>query len=268
MKEGEIVPEAGPEVLTSYSETGGVGKTTTAVSIAATAAIHDDKRVVLIDLDPRAAASKWFNVEPKEPGLHIGAILGDEDPEGWAEELAVASGWHPNLRVITSDRNLSLREKDNTDGLETRLRASLVGIQADLVVIDSPNRQGGPLIISALHAADKVIYAASPTQDGVDGVAGARKTINQYRRNMERLGVDPGLEEVGIVVGNVSEVVMSRVAKAAIDDLRDTGMLLEPIIPARTIVQEARLTGDWYGSFRKGDPVVKAYTDIMRKVVR
>lgn len=255
------------QVISSYSEAGGVGKTTLAVSLAMTAAVAG-KNVVLIDLDPRGAATKWLDAAPKGDGLHAGAILGNEDPEGWAEDLAVPTAWHERFRVIPGDRNLSLREKDSTDGLETRLKASLAGLRADVVVIDSPNRQGGPLIISALHASDTVVYASSPTQDGVDGVMGARKTINQYRRNMERLGVDPNITEVGVVVGNVSEVVMSRVAKNAIEELRETGMLLTPIVPARTIVQESRTVGQWVGAFRKGEPVVAAYTDIMRKVVR
>lgn len=79
--------------------------------------------------------------------MHVGAILGDENPEGWAEDLAVPSGWHPNLRVIPSARNVSNREADRADHAELRLKTSLTGLQADVVVIDCPNRQGGPVSV-------------------------------------------------------------------------------------------------------------------------
>lgn len=58
-----------------YSESGGVSKTTTAVSIAMIAA-ERALRTLLVDLDPRAASTKWLNVEPSEEGLHVGATLG------------------------------------------------------------------------------------------------------------------------------------------------------------------------------------------------
>ena len=97
---------ASMQTIMVYSESGGATKTTTAVSLAAIAA-SQKRRVVLIDLDPRAASTKWFGIEPKEAGLHIGAILGDTDPVGWAEEIAVQTGWFPTLRVIPSARNVS-----------------------------------------------------------------------------------------------------------------------------------------------------------------
>ena len=77
--------------LMVYSEAGGVAKTTTAVSLAMSWA-EQGRQVVLIDLDPRAAATKWVDVEPTEPGLHIGAVIGNPDPTGWIQDLAVPSG--------------------------------------------------------------------------------------------------------------------------------------------------------------------------------
>lgn len=250
-----------------YSESGGVSKTTTAVSLAMLAA-REGKKTLLIDLDPRAAATKWVDVEPVGEGLHTGAILADEDPEGWAEQLAVPTSFSPNLRMIPAGRTLSNREKDSSDGIELRLKRSLIGADVDVVVIDCPNRQGGPLTISAFHAADGVIYAAAPTQDGVDGVTGSRKSVTTFRRNMEIIGSNKTLDELGVVLGNVAETIMSRVAKNSIDELDETGLLLRPIVPARAIVQESRTVGQWYGDFRKGEPVVSAYRQILKEVIR
>lgn len=255
------------QTLMVYSEAGGVTKTTTAVSIAAVAAASG-RKVVLIDLDPRAAATRWFNVEPKAEGLHVGAILADTDPEGWVEELAVPSGWFPELRVVPSARSLSNREADNSDHLEVRLRVALEGLDADLVVIDCANRQGGPLTQSALNAADTVVYAATATSDGVDGFLGAQTTVQRFMKNRERLGAPVNLVEAGVVVGGVKTTIMSRAATASIEQLEESGLLLYPLIPERAIVQEVRLAGEWYGEYRKGLPIVEAYEEIVRKVVR
>ena len=190
------------QTLMVYSESGGVTKTTTAVSLAMVAAT-EGREVVLVDLDPRAASTKWLGVQPSAEGMHVGAILGDENPEGWAEDLAVPSGWHSNLRVIPSARNVSNREADRADHAELRLKISLTGLPADVVVIDCPNRQGGPLTLSALNAADTVVYAATATSDGIDGVEGARRTVAQFRRHRQQLGAPNTLTEAGIVVGGV-----------------------------------------------------------------
>lgn len=250
-----------------YSESGGVSKTTTAVSLAMVSA-QQGKRVLLVDLDPRAASTKWLDVEPSAEGLHVGAILGDDDPQGWAEDLAVRTAWSENLRVVPSSRSVSNREADRADHAELRLRTALEGVAADLIVIDCPNRQGGPLTLSALNAADTVVYAATASGDGVDGVAGARRTVQQFRHSRERIGAPVNLTEAGIVVGAVRETIMSRPAVASIEELRETGMLLTPLIPERAILQEVRLTGEWYGNYRKGAPVLDAYNAIVKQVIR
>jgi chromosome partitioning protein len=50
--------------------------------------------------------------------------------------------------------------------------------------------------------------------------------------------------------------------------LRDTGLLLTPLVPDRAIVPEVRLAGDWYGKYRKGQPVLDAYESLVDQVIR
>ena len=178
------------------------------------------------------------------------------------------AGGPPNLRVIPSARNVSNREADRADHAELRLKIFLTGLSADVVVIDCPNRQGGPLTLSALNAADTVVYAATATSDGIDGVDGARRTVAQFRRHRQQLGAPDTLTEAGIVVGGVKETIMSRAAVASLEELRATGLFLEPLIPDRAIVQEVRISGEWYGQYRKGARVLDAYTAIAKKVLR
>lgn len=250
-----------------YSESGGVSKTTTAVSLAMVAA-KAGKNVLLVDLDPRAAATKWTSVTPRGEGLDVGAILADEDPEGWADDIAVTSHWTPNLRVIPSSRSVSNREKDSSDHLEIRLKTSLIGCSAELVVIDCPNRQGGPLTQSALNASDTVVYAAKPTVDGIDGYEGAKMTVEKFLSSRARLGLPSSLIEAGIILGGYKDTVTPRAVLSSVEELRETGQLLTPLVPERTIVQDVRLAGEWYGEYRKGAPVLDAYEELAGKIIR
>ncbi|WP_130711846.1 ParA family protein [Vibrio vulnificus] len=253
------------KVFGIYSEAGGVTKTNTAVSLAVEAALLGHK-VTLIDIDPRAAATKWAQLEVQD-GLHVGAILASDACEGWVEELAVPSPWAKNLRILPSSRNVSNREADVTDGLEFRLKRSLLGNTSDLVFIDMPNRQGGPIIKAALTAMDAIIYAAKLDGDGIDGVLGARQTVAKFNANMDLIGSSKRVNEVGIIAGAISTTIIPAVEKAAFEDLDATGLLLKPMIPKRTIVQQTRLTGEWFGNYRAGRPVSDAYRELLQKEV-
>lgn len=249
-----------------FSETGGATKTTTAVSIARLAAGRGIK-TLLIDLDPRGATTKWTRVQPEEGWRTASAIIAAEEPDGWAEDLALRSTWHPNLRVLPSSRDLANRERDTADHMELRLLRSLEGCQDDLIILDCPNRQGGPLAQNALAASDGVIYAATPDQDGTDGVTGARESVARFIASRRRIGGDANLREYGIVVGRVPDTVMTRVARAGISDLEATGLLLKPPIPKRTIIEQCRMAGEWYGDYERGQPVVDAYEGILEQLL-
>jgi cellulose biosynthesis protein BcsQ len=255
------------QITAVYSESGGVTKTTTAVSLA-TEAARAGLNVVLIDLDPRGAATKWLDVAPVKPGLHIGAVLAAEDPEGWINDLAVAVSWTPNLRAVPSAREVSLREKESADHVEVRLKVALSGLDADLVVLDCPNRQGGPLILNALTAADSIIYATSLGEDGVDGVEGAVTTVGKYVKSRAQMGAPADLQEVGIVVGSLREVVMTRDSRNALENLDALygPLVLRPLVPERVIVREARSAHSYFGDYPAGRVVAESYRAIAAQV--
>lgn len=242
-----------------YSETGGTTKTTTAVSLA-TEAARAGLHTLLIDLDPRGAATKWLGVQPSGPGLDVGAILADEEPTGWANDLAVQTPWERRLRFIPSSRQVSLREKESADHAETRLRIALTDVEADVVVIDCPNRQGGPLTLNALTAATDLVIACKADEDGLDGVDGAITTLARFRRASINRGLpEDGLVKLrGIVVGDFPDTIITRDARRAVDVLREhyAEHLVTPFIPHRQIVKEARSAGDYYGRYKPAGALV------------
>lgn len=258
------------QTLMIYSEAGGVTKTTTAVSLAMSAA-QAGERVVLVDLDPRAAASSWLRIEPAKRGYHAATLLGHDDGAEWIDQLVVASSWSKNLSVIPSDRTLSTREEAGSPdaGADLRLRRALHGLAAstDLIVLDLPNRQGGPITRNALNAVETVVYAANPTPDGVEGVTGARRSVDRFREGRREIGAPEQITREWIVCGAwLHPAIPSTVDKAGISLLRETGLLAEPVVPHRAIVQECRAVGEWYGRYAKARSVTDAYAKIAAQI--
>lgn len=265
-------------VIGSYSEAGGVTKTITGLSVAATHAEENpDDEVIYGDLDPRAAGTKWTGAEPREPGLHMGAIVAAEEPDGWADELAVpldpALGWPPNLRVIPSGyRALANHEKNPDDHAELRLKRSLAGTRARLAVFDFPNRQGGILTQNGLSACNRIIYAAKADEDGLDGVEGAMETVRRFKTHREQTGARSDLpREVGIALGMAYQgAVWTRDALRVVKEFDELypGMLLRPFVERLVIVSEARAAGAWYGKYQKGKGVRDAYNELRKEALR
>lgn len=251
-----------------YSEAGGVTKTTTAVSLAMCAAT-EGRQTLLVDLDPRGAASEWLRVAPHQSGWHTGAVLAHDDAADWINDLLVTSSWCDQLRVIPSSRSLSVREESPGDQADLRLRRALAALNGvDLVVLDLPNRQGGPITRNALNASQAVVYAANLSPDGVAGVEGARLSVDRFRAGRREIGAPEQVRDAGVIAGAWrNPQIPTRIDKAGLARLEDTGLLLRPIVPHRTIVQECRATGQWYGTWEKGRPVLDAYRELAHQVV-
>ncbi|MEV5906659.1 ParA family protein [Streptomyces sp. NPDC052127] len=263
-------------VVGSYSETGGASKTTTAVSMAVSHAVaHPDELVVLGDLDPRGAATKWTEARPAEPGLDMSAILGQDDVRGWADELAVpldpAKGWPENLRVIPSGfRPQATQESLREDHAELRLKKSLNGLRAGLVVFDFPNRQGGVITQNGLSACNRIVYAGKPDEDGLDGVDGAIETVHKFHAYRRELGIAESPREVGIVLGMAYRgAVLTKDERRAIEVFKEhhPSLLITPFVPWLGIVKEARSAGEWYGKYPRGRAAAVAYAAVTEGVL-
>lgn len=256
------------QTITVWNEAGGVGKTTSAVSLAMIGALRG-LNTILVDLDPRAASTKWIGSFPKTEGMHVGAILADPAPEGWADDLALPTSWHENLRLIPSDRSVAHREAERPDGGEVRLRASLQGTVADLVVIDAPNRQGGLLPMNALMASDAVVYAATASEDGVDGIDGASETLAAFARSQQLRGSTFIPRELGAIMTAISDTIQPKVEKRSLEYVLEQGIALTPFVPKREAVRQARVRGEWYGGkdYDRADVVIDAYDQLLTTIL-
>lgn len=263
------------QTISVYSEAGGVRKTTTAVSIAMMAAqgIAADpesgspavapRRVGLIDLDPRAAATKWLRAEPAEDWQHVGAIIANpSDATGTAADIALPTTWHENLSIIPSARGLSVTEAGAPEYAEFQLQKALDGWDVDLVVIDCANRQGGILTRSAFLASTGVLYAAVAGDSGIEGVEGAQRSVRRFNEAFQ------AVDELGVAMSRSGIGFMSYAETDSLAQVRELAPIVGPVVPYLSIVPESRIAGEWYGKYRKGQPVAQAYGEIMKEVVR
>jgi len=247
------------DILSLFSEKGGVGKTTATVGLARALASRG-LNVGVVDLDPRSTATIWLGVEVRR-GEHVGAILGTDDVAGAAQDLAHSTPWHPNITVIPGHRDVAALEGAPQEYGDVRLRNAIAGWDRDVVLIDAPNRQGGFLIRTALTASTRVLYTITPDEDGRSGVEWARSNVARFRQLSP---LNPDVQEAGVIVTRWPDNIPSRDALGALAALREDneGMVLAPLIPERVIVRSARAGEVWWGDYERGAPVAAAFEDL------
>lgn len=205
------------------SQKGGVGKTTVAVNLASQLA-GPDANVLVVDLDPQGAATRWLSTRPTGAGLldvfEQRADLADlVCPTSLAHVAAVpASPW-----LASADRRLA-----GEVGAELLLRQAL-GSQTtrwSWIVIDCPPSLG-LLVVNALAAADLVLV---PVEARVLSIASLPPVLATIDRVRERLNAQ--LRVGGIIVNRVDQ--RTRLARSVIERLRDR----YPALTYQTVIRE------------------------------
>src|SRR4051812_38475694 len=163
------------------NQKGGVGKTTTAVNVAACIA-EAGASTLLIDIDPQANATVGLGV-PKESSPNVYDVLaGDARAEHAVHETTI-----PGLSLIPSHPDLAGAgvELPRSPGSETRLRDALAPIRDRFafVLLDCPPSLG-PLTVNALVAADRVIVPVQTEYFALEGLAGLLDTLSLVQREL------------------------------------------------------------------------------------
>jgi chromosome partitioning protein len=213
------------------NQKGGVGKTTTAVNMAACVA-EAGLRTLLIDLDPQCNATVALGISKDlEPNTYT-CLLGSDQLLAAAQPSGITS-----LDVVPSTPDLAgaTVELPQLDSNEQRLRRLLAPVIAGYhqIVLDCPPSLG-PLSVNALVAADRVIVPVQAEYLALEGLAQFLDTLALIQREL-----NPRLEVAGMLL--TMHDARTRLAQDVEHELRKhfPALVLKTVIPRNVRIGEA-----------------------------
>ena len=249
-------------VITIANQKGGVGKTTTAVNLAASMALHG-LRVLVIDLDPQGNASTALDVEHRSGTMSIYNVLVDGQPLSGVVKPAASI---PQLYCAPATIDLAGAEIELVPMVarESRLVRALAGFDSsgfDYIFIDCPPSLG-LLTVNALVAAPEVLIPIQCEYYALEGLEQLLRTVDLVKSHL-----NPGLAVSTILLTMFDG--RTRLASQVADEVREHfgGIVLSSIIPRSVRVSEAPSYGQSVMTYDPGSSGAQAYLEAAREMV-
>jgi chromosome partitioning protein len=241
-------------IVAIANQKGGVGKTTTALNLAAGLAMLD-ARVLLIDLDPQANATSGLGIAQEEGGSLYPCLIGDTAVRDVTRT--------PNLSIIRSHQELAGCEVELAQGGNhlTRLRDVLAPLHHsghfDFVIMDCPPSLG-VLMTGALAAADELLVPIQCEYFGLEGLSKIVQIVQQIRES----GANPDLALEGIVMTMYDSRM--NLSQQVVSDVRNyfTTVVYETIIPRTIRLGEAPSFGKSILEYEPNGRGAQAYSSL------
>jgi chromosome partitioning protein len=252
----------GSLVFTIANQKGGVGKTTTAVNLAAALA---DKKIstLVVDLDPQANATSALGIEKQEGRSLYGPLNGESDALSMVTPTA-----YDHLFLIPSEVDLAAAEIElaQTENYLMKLRATLQPVRDSgrfkVIIIDCPPALG-MLSMNSLAAADFLLIALQCEYMALEGLGQILKVVDR----LKTAHVNDALEVGGIIMTmfdirtNLSRQVVEEVKKHLPEKIFDT------VIPRTVRLSEAPSFGQTIFAYDPLSPGATAYKKLAREVI-
>ena len=249
-----------PKIIAICNQKGGVGKTSTAVSMASCVAMGG-RKTLLVDLDPQGNATSGLGIDKSHVQKSIYHALLESAPVSEIITKTIVE----NLFVIPANTDLSATEVELVGelGREGRLRKTLSALDAsfETVFIDCPP-SFGLLTINALTAAHSVIIPIQCEYYALEGLSQLVKTINLIKDNLNQT-----LEIEGIVMTMAD--YRTKLTQEVIDEVRKHfgSKVYKTVIPRNIRLSEAPGFGKPIFLYDKDSEGAKKYRDLTKEFI-
>lgn len=254
---------ASTTVFTIANQKGGVGKTTTAVNLAA--ALAEQKvPTLLIDLDPQANATSGLGIEKQEGRSVYPVLLG----EGAIEDMVVETG-RKNLSLLTSEVDLAAAEielaqrQDYLLQLKRALAPLFESGKYRAVVIDCPPALG-MLSMNSLAAADYLLVALQCEYLALEGLGQILSVVDR----LKDAGINDHLKVGGIVMTMFD--VRTNLSREVVEEVKTNlpDLIFDTVIPRTIRLSEAPSFGQTIFEYDKTNPGSTAYRNLAKEIIK